>query len=249
MDYDIFSARAHEAFHAIPAPFRDGVDGLVVRPERVPHPTAVDVFTLGLCLTEAYPSDWSGPETLRSTLVLFHGSFQALCEANPDFDWDAELWETLTHELRHHLESLARDDSLEGVDYAMGEAFHRNQGDEFDPLYFRRGLEVGPGIFQVEYDFFLEVEWSAGDLDDWKVIPFAWHGTDYRIRRPLRPGDIHFVWLKGLDVGPGTLQLVLVRRMGFTERLKKRQDGLEILESEACAEPVGKTMSEKPPSG
>ena len=53
MDYDTFSTRAHELFEAIPTPFREGVDGLIVRTERVPHPTSAVAFTLGQCLTEA----------------------------------------------------------------------------------------------------------------------------------------------------------------------------------------------------
>ena len=140
MDFDTFQRRAHKAFDKIPREFREGVDGLTVRPEALPHPTFPAVFTLGQCLTEAYPSDWTGPDTLRSVVVLYHGSFRELAERDSEFDWEGELWETLTHELRHHLESLANQDDLEGVDYAMEEAFHRAEGDPFDPLYYRSGL-------------------------------------------------------------------------------------------------------------
>jgi len=238
MDFDTFARLAHEAFQAIPEEFREGVDGLTVRPEKVPHPAFPSVFTLGQCLTEAYPSDWSGPDTLRSVLVLYHGSFRALAKKDPDFDWKGELWETLTHELRHHLESLADDDALEGVDYAMEEAFSRSEGDDFDPFYYQAGMEVAPGLFQVEYDFFLEQLWEPVDFEATGHVEFSWHGAVYRVPRPETLGDIHYLWVTGLEVGPGALQLVLIRKRGLKERLKGAGEGreLDLRESQGVAE-------------
>jgi predicted Zn-dependent protease with MMP-like domain len=237
MRFDAFSRAAHEAFESIPEEFREGVDGLVIRAERVPHPTLPEVHTLGQCITEAYPSDWHGPETLRSVVVLYHGSFQALAEEDPDFDWEGELWETLTHELRHHLESLANEDDLEGVDYAMDEAFHRAEGQEFDPFYYQSGVEIAPGLFQVEYDFFLEQVWTREGFEATREISFQWHGLDYRVPRPETLGDLHYLWVTGVEVGPGTLQLVLVRRRSWWERLRGLRGGrgLELMESTAVA--------------
>ncbi len=228
MDFDTFSRKAHEAFLEIPETFREGVDGLTIRAERVPHPTLPDVYTLGQCLTESYPSDWSGPDTLRSVVVLFHGSFRALAVQDPGFDWEDELWETLTHELRHHLESLAREDDLEGVDYAVEEAFHRAQGQEFDPFYYQQGMEVAPGLFQVEYDFFLEQEWWQEEFDSAREIPFSWHGQEYRAPRPKLLGDLHFLWVRGVEVGAGNLQIVLRRRRSLKERFRAGVRGKEL---------------------
>ena len=87
MNLKTFSRIAHKAFRSIPEEFKEGVDGLTIRAERVPHPTLPDIFTMGQCLTESYPSDWSGPETLRSVLVLYHGSFKALAARDQAFDW------------------------------------------------------------------------------------------------------------------------------------------------------------------
>ena len=96
-------------------------------PEALPHPTFADVFTLGQCITEAYPSDWSGPETLRSVVVLFHGSFEALADpailastgrgssGKPSHMSCGTIWRAWPDE-----------DALEGVDYAMEEAFQRS---------------------------------------------------------------------------------------------------------------------------
>lgn len=240
MNFETFSRRAHGAFQEIPEEFRQGVDGLTVRAEALPHPIFPDIYTLGQCLTEAYPSDWSGPETLRSVVVLYHGSFKALAALNEEFDWEGELWETLTHELRHHLESLASEDDLEGVDYAMDEAFHREAGEDFDPFYYQAGLEIAPGVFQVEYDFFLEQAWTQEGFDAARHVEFSWHGKGWRIPRPEALGDLHYVWIYGVDVGPGALQLVLLRKRGFRERLKGIRKGreMELWESEADAEEV-----------
>ena len=45
--------------------------------------------------------------------------------AGEGFDWEAEVWETLLHELRHHLESLAGRDDLVQEDLRRLDAFRR----------------------------------------------------------------------------------------------------------------------------
>ena len=50
-------------------------------------------------------------------------------------------------ELGHHLESLASEDQLEDVDYAVDEDFKRAEGQSFDPWYFQRGDPEGPAAF------------------------------------------------------------------------------------------------------
>jgi hypothetical protein len=237
MEFDEFSRRAHEAFQTIPDEFREGVDGLTVRAEAQPHPTLAEVYTLGQCLTESFPSDWSGPETTRSVVVLFHGSFEALAALDPAFDWEGELWETLTHEIRHHLETLASEDALEGVDYALDEAFRRAEGEDFDPFYYQAGEEVAPGVYQVEYDFFIEQAWSNPDFVGATELRFSWHGREWRLPRPQALGDVHYVWVRGVPVGPGALQLVLVRRLSWRERLRGlgRDREWVLWESEAVA--------------
>ncbi|MGH7545632.1 MAG: metallopeptidase family protein, partial [Gemmatimonadota bacterium] len=134
-----FERRAEAMFREIPARYREGVDGVRVRPERVPHPELPEIFTLGECRTEEWPSPYGGPGALHSSVVLYHGSFVALAAAEPEFDWEAELWETLTHELRHHLESRANEDALERLDYAEDQGYARAAGEPFDPLFYRSG--------------------------------------------------------------------------------------------------------------
>jgi hypothetical protein len=43
---------------------------------------------------------------------MYYGSFAVVARGRHDFDWDEEIWETLTHELQHHIESQANDRTL-----------------------------------------------------------------------------------------------------------------------------------------
>lgn len=239
--YQEFERAAREAYDSIPETYREGVDGLVVSREAVPHPTLADVYTLGECLTEDYASDFGGPETTRSVVALYWGSFKNLAAQDPAFDWEEELWETLTHELRHHLESLARDDALEGVDYALDQLFNRNEGHDFDPWYYQRGESLGGGVYQVERAYYVEQVWRAHDFERAEWVTFTWEGAPYRIPRPQRLGDVHFVWVEGVKMEPNhkDLELVLVRKRSWWEDAKRMlgTSRTAVIESEAAAEP------------
>ena len=134
-----FEELAFAHWERIPEEYKQGIDGVRVLRRAKAHDELPDVYTLGECTTEAYPSEYGGPDTIRSAVVLYWGSFVALAELDPEFDWEDELWETLTHELRHHLESLASEDALEDVDYAADENFRRYEGEPFDPFFYRLG--------------------------------------------------------------------------------------------------------------
>jgi len=236
-----FERHAREVFERIPEEYRKGVDGLKVARDALPHPTLPEIYTLGMCYTEDYPSDWVGPETTRSIVVLYHGSFERLAELDPEFDWEKEIWETLTHEIRHHLESLALQDDLEGVDYAMDEEFKRWEGMSFDPWYFQHGDEVAEGVYGVEGHFYVEQRWEEEAFRRAERIEFGWHGERYAIPRPEALGDVHFVWVHGVDTGAGTMELVLVRKRGWWESMKALFTGREaaVRQSEAEARRLG----------
>lgn len=238
MKFAAFEAAAARAYAEIPEPYKTGIDGLVVSREAVAHPDLPDVYTLGECLTESWPSEWQGPETTRSSVVLYWGSFKSLAQLDSEFDWEEEIWETLTHELRHHLESLAADDQLEDVDYAVDEDMKRGEGLEFDPWYYQRGDPEGAGVFRIERHVFLEQEWSEERFDAAAVVPFEWGGRRWRIPRPERLGDLHFVLVDGATEPPETLELVLVRRRRWWESVRRALGAArpEVLESDAAAE-------------
>jgi predicted Zn-dependent protease with MMP-like domain len=236
-----FERSARDAFREIPEEYREGIDGLVVRRESLAHPTLPEVFTLGHCLTEEHLSDYGSPETTRSMIALYWGSFRELSRRDPDFDWEDELWETLTHELRHHLESLAGDDALEDVDYAADELFKRQEGLDFDPWYYQNGEDLGGGVFVVEGGYYLEQEWEAAAFERAEGVDFAWKGEQYRVVRPSELGDVHYVWIGG-ELEDEALELVLVRRRGWWEGLLGvlgLSRPLEVLASEAEAQRVG----------
>src|SRR2546428_778460 len=125
----------------IPSEFTGGVVAVDVSPKALPHPVHGDVYTLGECV----PLEWSGRGAdLHSRIILYHGSFASLARLG-DFDWREETWETLTHELRHHLEWRAHLDRLEAYDWAAEENFKRHEGQPFDPVFYRSGEELAPG--------------------------------------------------------------------------------------------------------
>ncbi|MGD2046618.1 MAG: metallopeptidase family protein [Gemmatimonadota bacterium] len=241
MRFRDFERAAREAFDEIPGEYREGVDGLTIVRDAVRHPTLPGVVTLGECLTEEHPSDYGGPDTTRSTIALYWGSFRELAERDADFDWDEELWETLTHELRHHLESLAGDDALEDADYAADELFKRQEGQPFDPWYYQRGEDLGGGVFVVEGGLYLEESWDGEAFERVSALELGWRGHRYRIRRPAELGDVHFVWIEGPDFEEEDVELVLVRRRGWWEGLKgmlRPSGSPRVLQSEAHAERI-----------
>lgn len=236
MTFDAFEEEARRAFDRIPERYREGVDGLVVERDPQPHPDFPYVYTLGLCDTESYPSGWDGPDTVRSRVVLYWGSFQALAKLDPRFDWEEETWETLTHELYHHLESLAGEDELCGVDYAMDQTFRRDHEEEFDREYYRSGERIGPGVYNVDGDVYIEQEWGPDELARADALRFAWAGREFSVEPPAVLGDVHFVRIvDGVPDAPRRLELVLVSKPSWLERIRGFLRGREpeIWESEA----------------
>ncbi|HUE77156.1 MAG TPA: hypothetical protein VMM83_04375 [Longimicrobiales bacterium] len=240
MEYEEFERRAARVWDEIPDAYRSGVDGLVLERDSRPHPTLPDIYTLGECLTESYISDWGGPETTRSVLVLYYGSFLHLSRLDPDFDWRYEIWETVTHELRHHLESLAAEDALEDVDYAVDENFKRLQGEPFDPFFYRSGEPLAPGVYQADRDVFIELPWEDR-APPGPEAEFLWHGVPYSVPVPEDPGDVAFIQVTdGVDTGPAALCVVLARRIGFWAALGRGLRGAapDVVETEATARPM-----------
>lgn len=240
MELDRFERRAHEVWQEIPDQYRAGVDGLVVREEMKAHPTLPEIYTLGECLTESYPSDWGGPDTVRSVLVLYHGSFRELARLDPRFDWEYEVWETVTHELRHHLEWLAAEDTLEDVDYAVDENFRRFQGEPYDPFFYRSGERVAPGLFQAEQDVFMEIEHPA-DRPPSDPLEIRWQGRRYAVPLPPERGDLTLLQVtEGLDPESPPLCIVLVARRGALSSFWRwlRRTPPEVVDVDVPAEPL-----------
>jgi hypothetical protein len=214
-----FRQRAQAVFESIPPEFRRGVDGLVVERQAVPDPELPDVYTLGECATGEIDTAVESDLHLRSHVILYYGSFVRLSKLDDDWDWDAELWETITHEVRHHRETGAGEDALEDVDYAADQNFARHEGLPFDPLFHRAGEPVSDGVWEVEGELFAEVELDSKTFAAMDSVRATVQGREVRIPRPAELGDVHFVEVEGTPPGATPLTVVLVRRRSAWQAL------------------------------
>lgn len=232
MSFAEFEDRAAHDWRAIPDEFKAGVDALVVSRDARAHPRAGGVYTLGECVTESYPSDFGGPDTIRSELRLYYGSFRRLAADDAEFDWDGEIWETLTHELKHHLESLASQDDLEDLDAAMEENFKRLDGQRFDPLFYRSGEVVAEGRFRLDDSVFVE---TTGPRD--RPFNFEFNGDQFAIELPASEADVLFLTVEGLDEAPDEVIVVSLRPRSAASRLfsilRRRADSVVEMNSTA----------------
>ena len=213
-----FERIAKTAWNEIPSNFKAGIDGLVIEKDAHAHPDHEDFFTLGECVTEAYPSDFGGPDSIRSSVVLYYGSFRAVAHDDPDFSWEDEVSETLMHELQHHLEHLASDDKLADFDYAVEENFKRVEGQPFDPLFFRAGEELASGWFRVEDDVFMELQARDGAA---RIHEVRWLDERYHVAVPASDADVLYVVIDHEMPGVrGDFCVVRVRRKGVLGTLR-----------------------------
>lgn len=217
MDFAAFEARAHELFAEIPPEFLEGIDGLEVSRATEAHPSLPDIYTLGECLTEQYPSEFGGAGEVRSIVMLYYGSFLALSRLDDDFDWESELYETLMHEVRHHLESLATEDELEEIDYAEDQNFRRREGERFDPGFYRAGHRRGEREWEVDGDYFLEVPVPR---DGSTEVEVAWGERSMRLARPEPLGDVHFATIDAWSDDEHEVVAVLIARRGWWAQLR-----------------------------
>jgi hypothetical protein len=204
-----FEALVRRISSEVPAHFFEGVAEVVVSPRAVPHPVRAEIYTLGECI----PVAGDGGD-VQSRIVLYHGSFRALSLLDDDFDWREEAWETLTHELRHHLEWRAGAPDLEAFDDAVEANFARHDGEAFDPAFYRDGDSPAPGVYQVENDFFLEHVVRHRP----EVVNFVWHGRSYRAPVPTAATLPCFLTIEGVEEPPpGDLVLVLRRKASLLD--------------------------------
>ena len=193
----------------------------------MPHPEREGVYTLGECV----PLE-TGADSAASRIVLYHGSFRALARESPDFDWRAEAWETLTHELRHHLEWKARSQELEEYDWAAEQGFARSDDDAFDPFFFLAGERIATDTYQVDEDVFFDR--VVRELP--AVAEVEWQGRRYRVSVPRERMPLYLA-LRGIPDGPpGDLILVLRRAGHFLDLFRGTA---RPVEREGDVEPLG----------
>lgn len=212
MKADRFRDRAARMLDEIPLEFRSGVDGLVVEAEATGHPSLPGIWTMGECITDDWPDGTGGIGDTRSRIVLYHGSFRNLAVDDPMFDWEAELWETIVHELLHHREAAAAESGLDVFDWAVEQNFLRHAGRSFDPDFYRAIPADDDGAVRLEGETFVEAVLEPAD----RTAGFEWRGHSYALHVPAE-ADRTFVRVKNL--AGGRLWVVLRRRVSWWRRL------------------------------
>jgi hypothetical protein len=203
-----FQAMVTKMAAELPREYFAGVAAVDVSEKAVPHPTRPEIYTLGECIPIPTGPE-AGDEGVQSRIILYYGSFKSLSRIEQGFDWRGEAWETLTHELRHHLEWRARKRDLESFDRAAEQNFARQDLEPFDPLFYLDGESEAPGWYQVDDDRFHERIVRAVP----PVVEFAWHGNSYRVAVPQHVTLPAFLTIEGVDdPPPGELVLVLRRK-------------------------------------
>lgn len=123
MNFKEFQRLIEEMVADIPPEFMEGLQGVHVIEEVKEEEGYDDVVRMGEYLDPG-PADFLGAgEGLGRHVAIYYGSFATIAADDPDFDWEEEAWETLTHELRHHVESLAGEDFLVQDDVEQAKAF------------------------------------------------------------------------------------------------------------------------------
>jgi hypothetical protein len=125
MTFKAFQATAEAMLDDIPDEFLRGLQGVHVLEDEKLEPGFEDVYRMGEYMDPGFDHFLGGNPGLGRHIALYWGSFRAIAQDDPDFDWEEELWETLTHELRHHVESLAGEDALIQDDVMRSELFKR----------------------------------------------------------------------------------------------------------------------------
>lgn len=188
----------------IPPDYLDGIVAIDVSPRTVPHPVREGVYTLGECV----PVHADGHE-ITSRVVLYFGSFAALAAERDGFTWREEAWETLVHELRHHLEWRANTEALEAYDWAAEQNFARQEGGAFDPLFYQAGEVIDEGAFKVDDDVFLERVMRTPP----PALEIVWRGRRYHVPVPVDASLPIDLVLEGVaDPPTGDLVVALRRR-------------------------------------
>jgi hypothetical protein len=138
----------------------------------------------------------TGSELVRSIVHLYYGSFVDLARSDPTFDLDAELVETIEHEIQHHIEDKAGVHDLEDDD-DLYDSHARFRADLDVPAgWYRRGERLAPGVSAVDLDLFVELPLRKAEFERLrgrrKTLTILDESVDVEIPRGRRArGGIH----------------------------------------------------------
>jgi hypothetical protein len=170
--YDDFAERAREIAAAIPHEFTADVEDVVVHRGVKRHPQIPDIVTLGEC--EGSPlAAMTGSGLVRSIVHLWYGSFVDLARRDETFDVDAELRETIEHEVKHHLEDKAGTRSLEDEDDLFDAHQRFLEGLDVPPGWYRFGRRLEPNVWAVDLDLFVELRLRRKEFEALRGKPLS----------------------------------------------------------------------------
>ncbi|MBT8461453.1 MAG: metallopeptidase family protein [Gemmatimonadetes bacterium] len=230
MRHEAFRESAGRMYDNIPAAFRRGISGVTVERAAKGHPTLPGIWTLGECVTDQWPDATGGIADTRSEIVLYYGSFEKLAVGDRRFDWEAELWETMLHELLHHREAAADEESLDVFDWAVDQNFRRHAGIDFDPLFHRFLPADEQGHVRLEGETFIDVRLGRSD----RLATFRWRGGEWTVRVPL---EASLLWSRVRNLAGGRTWVIAERRQPVW-RLLSRRGPMELWEMDRRALPV-----------
>jgi hypothetical protein len=110
MTFAEFETTVQQHLEIIPAEYLEGLQGVHCFPDVKRDPLEPGLVRLGEYLDPGPDQFLDHRVHIGRHVSLYYGSFQQI--AHHGFDWEAEIWETLTHELQHHVESKAGDRTL-----------------------------------------------------------------------------------------------------------------------------------------
>jgi hypothetical protein len=116
--FEEFCGLADKIVAQIPAIYREGISGIFVTQQAVKDEEIPGVYILG---------HYHGGGYLSPFIDIYYGSFRRVFQGLPLSEIEEELWETITHEIRHHLEENAGLRNLEAFDEELKEYFRLNK--------------------------------------------------------------------------------------------------------------------------
>ena len=102
----------------IPEMYKEGISGIFVTRKEVKDEEVPELYILGHYHHGGY---------LTPFINIYYGSFRRVCKGAALEEIEEELWETITHEIRHHLEENAGLRNLKAYDEDLKEYFRGNK--------------------------------------------------------------------------------------------------------------------------
>lgn len=119
LNLEAFEELANRLYDEIPPALLEGLNGGILIHEEAHQDDddLPDVYIMGEFIDD--------PFGLGNYIILYYGSFVQVLGDAPIEVWEEELWETMLHEIRHHVELRAGVDDLDLEDLRQLEEFRR----------------------------------------------------------------------------------------------------------------------------